>query len=179
MSDNWVVQNLENALETWNEKLSEIWTLITTTPQNFKGGNIWKVIVDINGAVQAIGLALLVLFFVIGMVKTCGSFTDVKKPEHALKPVSYTHLLRRGQRLWKKTLSISKQRNNNSRERRNHAMNNGGDAAEQGVRLSLEGFEVAARLSGSAAKKIALLLVPVLNEVQKTLLIMLSTTARP
>ena len=49
MSDNWVVQNLENALETWNEKLSEIWTLITTTPQNFKGGNIWKVIVDING----------------------------------------------------------------------------------------------------------------------------------
>ena len=85
MSDNWVVQNLENALETWNEKLSEIWTLITTTPQNFKGGNIWKVIVDINGAVQAIGLALLVLFFVVGVVRTCGSFIDVKKPEHALK----------------------------------------------------------------------------------------------
>lgn len=85
MSDNWVVQNLENALETWNEKLSEIWTLITTTPQEFKGGGIWSVIVNINGAVQAIGLALLVLFFVVGMVKTCGSYTDVKKPEHALK----------------------------------------------------------------------------------------------
>lgn len=78
MSDNWVVQNLENALETWNEKLAEIWQLITTTPQNFKGGGIWGVIVNINGAVQAIGLALLVLFFVVGMVKTCGSFTDVK-----------------------------------------------------------------------------------------------------
>lgn len=85
MSDNWVVQNLENALETWNEKLAEIWQLITTTPQNFKGGGIWGVIVNINGAVQAIGLALLVLFFVVGMVKTCGSFTEVKKPEHALK----------------------------------------------------------------------------------------------
>lgn len=85
MSDNWVVQNLENALETWNEKLSEVWTLITTTPQNFKGGGIWGVIVNINGAVQAIGLALLVLFFVVGMVKTCGSFAEVKKPEHALK----------------------------------------------------------------------------------------------
>ena len=85
MSDNWVVQNLENALETWNGKLSEIWTLITTTPQEFKGGGIWSVIVNINGAVQAIGLALLVLFFVVGMVKTCGSFTEVKKPEHALK----------------------------------------------------------------------------------------------
>ena len=34
---------------------------------------------------QAIGLALLVLFFVVGVVRTCGSFTDVKKPEHALK----------------------------------------------------------------------------------------------
>ena len=85
MSDNWVVQNLENALETWNEKLAEIWQLITTTPQDFKCGGIWGVIVNINGAVQSIGLALLVLFFVAGMVKTCGSFTEVKKPEHALK----------------------------------------------------------------------------------------------
>jgi len=85
LSDNWVVQNLENALETWNNKLAEIWSLITTTPQDFKGGGIWEVIVNINGAVQAIGLALLVLFFVVGMVKTCGSFSDVKKPEHALK----------------------------------------------------------------------------------------------
>lgn len=85
MSDNWVVQNLENALETWNDKLAEIWTLISTTPQNFKGGGIWNVIVNINGAVQSIGLALLVLFFVVGMVKTCGSFSEVKKPEHALK----------------------------------------------------------------------------------------------
>ena len=85
MSDNWVVQNLENALETWNSKLSEIWQLLTTSPQQFKGGSIWSVMVNINGAVQAIGLALLVMFFVVGVVRTCGSFTDVKKPEHALK----------------------------------------------------------------------------------------------
>ena len=85
MSDNWVVQNLENALETWNSNLSEIWQLLTTSPQEFKGGSIWSVMVNINGAVQAIGLALLVLFFVVGVVRTCGSFTDVKKPEHALK----------------------------------------------------------------------------------------------
>ena len=85
MSDNWVVQNLENALDTWNSKLSEIWQLLTTSPQDFKGGSIWNVMVTINGAVQAIGLALLVLFFVVGVVRTCGSFTEVKKPEHALK----------------------------------------------------------------------------------------------
>lgn len=85
MSDNWVVQNLVVALGVWNQKLTEIWSLITASPQDFKGGDIWNVIVAIYGAVKAIGFALLVLFFVTGMVKTCGSFSDVKKPEHALK----------------------------------------------------------------------------------------------
>ena len=85
MSDNWVVQNLQNALDTWNSKLAEIWQIITQSPENFKGGDIWNVTVSIHGALQAIGLALLVLFFVVGVVKTCGSFAEVKKPEHALK----------------------------------------------------------------------------------------------
>ena len=85
MSDNWVVQNLQNALDTWNKYLSEIWQLITQSPEQFKGGTIWSVIVNINDAVRAIGLALLVLFFVVGVMRTCGSFAEVKKPEHALK----------------------------------------------------------------------------------------------
>lgn len=85
MSDNWVVQNLQNALDTWNEKLAEIWQILTQSPETFKGGNIWNVIVNIHGALLAIGYALLVLFFVVGVVKTCGSFAEVKKPEHALK----------------------------------------------------------------------------------------------
>ena len=85
MSDNWVVQNLQNALDTWNTKLAEIWQILTQSPENFKGGGIWQVIVQIHGALQAIGYALLVLFFVVGVVKTCGSFTEVKRPEHALK----------------------------------------------------------------------------------------------
>ncbi|MGO4963926.1 hypothetical protein ACTQ4Z_09070 [Anaerovoracaceae bacterium Sow4_D4] len=85
MSDNWVVQNLQNTLGTWNEKLAEIWTLLTQSPKAFKGGVIWNVIVNIHGALQAIGLALLVLFFLVGVVKTCGSFAEVKKPEMAVK----------------------------------------------------------------------------------------------
>ena len=83
-SDNWVVQNLQNALETWNEKLAEIWQILTQSPEEFKGGAIWDVIVNIHGALQAIGYALLVLFFVVGVV-TCGSFAEVKKPEHAVR----------------------------------------------------------------------------------------------
>ena len=85
MSDNWVIQNLVNALNTWNEKLAEIWQLITMSPQDFKGGSIWNVMLGVHGAVKAIGIALLVLFFVMGVMKTCGSFAEVKRPEQALK----------------------------------------------------------------------------------------------
>jgi len=84
-SDNWVVQNLQNALDTWNTKMAEVWSLLTMSPQSFKGGGIWNVITQINGAVKGIGLALLVLFFLVGVVKTCGSLTEIKRPEHALK----------------------------------------------------------------------------------------------
>ena len=40
---------------------------------------------DINGALKAIGYGLLVLFFAVGVVKTCSSFTDLKRPEAAFK----------------------------------------------------------------------------------------------
>ncbi len=84
-SSNWVVQNLQKALDTWNGKLSEIWLLITQSPSEFKGGQIWTVITSIHGALQAIGYSLLVLFFVVGVMKTCGSFADIKRPEVAVK----------------------------------------------------------------------------------------------
>ena len=85
MSDNWVVQHLINTLDTWNDKLAEVWKLLTISPASFKGGGIWKVILTVNGAMQAIGLALVVLFFLVGMMKTSSSLDEVKRPEHALK----------------------------------------------------------------------------------------------
>ena len=84
-SGNWIIDNIANALDTWNAKLAEIWQLITQSPETFKGGGIWNVVTDINGALKAIGYALLVLFFLVGVVKTCGSFTEIKRPEQALK----------------------------------------------------------------------------------------------
>ena len=78
-SGNWIVDNLNNALQTWNGKMTELLQLITQSPQTFKDGGIWNVVVTIHGALQAIGYALLILFFVVGVVKTCGSFTDVKE----------------------------------------------------------------------------------------------------
>ncbi|GIQ66694.1 hypothetical protein PACILC2_52620 [Paenibacillus cisolokensis] len=83
--NSWIIDNLEHALDTWNEKMNEIWQLVTESPADFKGGGVWRVITDIHGALQATGLALLVLFFVIGVVKTTGNFAEVKKPEMAVK----------------------------------------------------------------------------------------------
>lgn len=80
-----ILDNLENALRTWNEKLAEIWSLLTTSPQSFRGGSIWDVMVGINGALQAIGYALLVLFFVVGMVKSTVNLQEIKRPEVALR----------------------------------------------------------------------------------------------
>ena len=84
-SGNWIVDNLNSALGTWNGKLAEIWTLLSTGPEEFKGGGVWSVIVGINDGLKAIGYALLVIFFVMGVVKTCGSFTELRKPEQVLK----------------------------------------------------------------------------------------------
>ena len=85
MSDNWIVQNLNSALSTWSEKMAELWTLLTENPATFKGGGIWRIMTNINDALTAIAYGLLVLFFAAGIIKTCGSFTDLKKPEHVLK----------------------------------------------------------------------------------------------
>lgn len=85
MSDNWVVDNLENALSTWDSKLAEIWQLLTQSAVDFKGGKLWEIVLDIHGALQSIGLALLVLFFLIGVMKTCGSIAELKRPEVAIK----------------------------------------------------------------------------------------------
>ncbi len=85
MSDNWIVQNITRALNIWNEKLAEIWLLISQSPQTFKDGEIWTVVQSIYGSLQAVGYALLVLFFVVGVMRTCGSIAEIKRPEQALK----------------------------------------------------------------------------------------------
>lgn len=80
-----IIDNLINAIQTWNEKMAEIWLLLTQSPETFKGGVIWEIIVKVHGAMLSIGLALLVLFFVFGIVKTCTNMNEIKRPEQAMK----------------------------------------------------------------------------------------------
>ena len=85
ISDNWIVNILENALTDWNGKLSEIWALLTQTPQSFKGGDIWTVISGIHTAMVGIGYGLLVLFFAMGVFQSAASFRDFQRPEFTLR----------------------------------------------------------------------------------------------
>ena len=83
--NNWIVGNLQASFDTWNEKLTEIWSLVTTTPQAFRGGEIWNTIVTINDGLKAFGYGLLVLFFAMSVFRSAASFRDLQRPEFALR----------------------------------------------------------------------------------------------
>lgn len=76
---------MNNALGTWDSKLAEIWQLLTQDPASFRGGGIWQVMLGVNGALQAIGYGLLVLFFAMGVFQSTASFRDFQRPEFALR----------------------------------------------------------------------------------------------
>lgn len=85
MDDNWIIENLTGAFDTWNNKLTEIWSLVSESPQTFKGGAIWDLAVNINGALQAIGYGLLILFFAVSLFKSTANFRDFRRPEYTLR----------------------------------------------------------------------------------------------
>ena len=84
MNQNWIVENLNNAFSTWNGKLTELWGLVTTSPQSFKGGAVWGVMQSLHSAMVGIGYALIVLFFAISLFKNTMNFHELKRPEAAL-----------------------------------------------------------------------------------------------
>lgn len=85
LDDNWIIENLTGAFDTWNDKLTEIWSLVSESPQTFKGGAVWDLAVNINGALQAIGYGLLILFFAISIFKSAANFRDFRRPEQVLR----------------------------------------------------------------------------------------------
>lgn len=89
MDNNWIIDNLNYAFGVWNDKLTEMWSLLTQSPQAFKGGTIWQTIQTVNGAMQGIGYGLLVLFLAIGIFRSSASFRDFQRPEHVLRHFIY------------------------------------------------------------------------------------------
>lgn len=82
---NWIIDILNYSLNFWSDALRTIWDLLTTSPQNLRGGAVWNVISSIQGGLKGIAYALLVLFFLVGVVRTTTNFAEIKRPEVALK----------------------------------------------------------------------------------------------
>mgnify|MGYP000402859607 CR=1 FL=1 len=84
MNDNWLIESLKWTFEFWNNKQTEIWQLVSTTPEEFKGGDIWRLALTLNDGLKAIGYGLLVLFFALSICKSTINFRDLRRPEQGL-----------------------------------------------------------------------------------------------
>lgn len=85
MNDNWLIESLKWTFEFWNNKQTEIWQLVSTTPEEFKGGDIWRLALTLNDGLKAIGYGLLVLFFALSICKSTINFRDLRRPEQGLR----------------------------------------------------------------------------------------------
>ena len=85
MNDNWLIESLKWTFEFWNSKQTEIWQLVSTTPEEFKGGDIWRLALTLNDGLKAIGYGLLVLFFALSICKSTINFRDLRRPEQGLR----------------------------------------------------------------------------------------------
>ena len=81
------VNFLQDALTFWNEKYTEVVSMLTTTPTGFQNGALWSVVRSVYNAISAVGLALVVLCWVVGVVKSVGTFTELKRPEVSVKVI--------------------------------------------------------------------------------------------
>lgn len=84
-SNSWVLGLLEDGVRFWGSMLNEIWSLLGIAPEEFKDGAIWRIMVNINDGIKYIAYSLLVIFFGIGLIKTCMNLEELKRPEVAVK----------------------------------------------------------------------------------------------
>lgn len=87
MNDNnsWIIEHLNSALAMWGSKLEEVWVLVGQSPEEFKGGTIWSVIVQIHSALQGIAYGLLILFFAFSIFRHTVNLQELRRPEAALR----------------------------------------------------------------------------------------------
>ena len=76
---------LEKALLKRSNSLAEMVALLTTPLDQFRNGQIWNVIVNINGAMQAIGTSVLIICFLVGVINTTSTIAETKRAEYAVK----------------------------------------------------------------------------------------------
>ena len=76
---------LDHAVNMFNKFMGETWSMLTTGLEDFMGGAVWRVMSAINAGLIAGGLALLVLFKFIGVIKSTVNIAELKRPEAAVR----------------------------------------------------------------------------------------------
>ena len=69
----------------WDWCMDTIQTVLTQSPVSIGGGTAWSAVSSIYSGVLGTGYALLTLFFFVGLFKTVGSLTDLKRPEVSVR----------------------------------------------------------------------------------------------
>lgn len=78
------VENLQSAIDLWNRRFQSIFTILTTSPEEFRGGAPWEMIVTVMGIIEATGISLLIIFYLYGLFKTTTSYRDLVKNPKAI-----------------------------------------------------------------------------------------------
>lgn len=83
--DNLIADTLSFALSVWDEKIDEVYVLVTMPVEEFRGGQIWAKVCTLTQTLQSIAFALFTLFFLVGIIRTYLSFEELRRPETAIK----------------------------------------------------------------------------------------------
>lgn len=82
---NWIIDILNYSFGFWSDAMRQIHELLLTSPEALRGGSVYRIMSGIHGGLKAVSYALLVLFFLAGVVRATTSFSEIKRPEAALK----------------------------------------------------------------------------------------------
>lgn len=91
---NWTIDFLNNAFKVIKKAVKYCVKILTTSPMKYMAESgatesgtsaVWNAMEIINGALQGIATALLILFFTIGVMRTTATLAEFKRPEHAIK----------------------------------------------------------------------------------------------
>ena len=69
MTDNWIVANLQAALNFFNAMMQFLYDILVINPVTYRGGTIWQVVDTIYESLLGVSISLCVIFFYIGIIQ--------------------------------------------------------------------------------------------------------------
>ena len=85
VADSWMYDLLQTVFYFWSNCCEKIWHFLTTPASEFHEGVVWDVMASINDGIKFIAYALLVTFFMMGVIRELTNFTEVKRLETLFK----------------------------------------------------------------------------------------------